>query len=95
VNTSRYWSRAEIGAPYRPLELKGQDGDSAADPEACRRRGCRDLWGCLFLIRDNMRYYGALRLDHVMSLFGLGVPAGCAAHAGAYVHYPMPQCSPC
>ena len=41
------------------------------------------LQGFVQLIRDNMRYYGALRLDHVMSLCRLWwVPAGCAATAG-------------
>jgi 4-alpha-glucanotransferase len=44
------------------------------------------------LIRDNMRYYGALRLDHVMSLFRLWwVPAGYSPKDGGYVHYPLQQ----
>ena len=37
------------------------------------------LQGFVRLIRNNMRYYGALRLDHVMSLCRLWwVPAGFA-----------------
>jgi 4-alpha-glucanotransferase len=44
------------------------------------------------LIRNNMRYYGALRLDHVMSLFRLWwVAAGDSPTEGAYVHYPLEQ----
>jgi 4-alpha-glucanotransferase len=44
------------------------------------------------LIRNNMRYYGALRLDHVMALFRLWwVPAGFSPTEGAYVHYPLQQ----
>jgi 4-alpha-glucanotransferase len=44
------------------------------------------------LIRSNMRYYGALRLDHVMSLCRLWwVPGGCSPTEGAYVHYPLQQ----
>ena len=44
------------------------------------------------MIRDNMRYYGALRLDHVMSLCRLWwVPGGCSPTEGAYVHYPLQQ----
>ena len=39
-----------------------------------------------------MRYYGALRLDHVMSLFRLWwVAAGHSPTEGAYVHYPLQQ----
>ena len=50
------------------------------------------LLGFVRLIRNNMRYYGALRLDHVMSLFRLWwVAAGKSPTDGAYVHYPLHQ----
>jgi 4-alpha-glucanotransferase len=50
------------------------------------------LQGFSRLLRNNMRYYGALRLDHVMSLFRLWwVPAGRSPTEGAYVHYPLHQ----
>jgi 4-alpha-glucanotransferase len=50
------------------------------------------LQGFVRLIRNNMRYYGALRLDHVMSLFRLWwVPDGYSPTQGAYVHYPLHQ----
>jgi 4-alpha-glucanotransferase len=72
------------------LALKGQGwGIPPPDPAAMQTQR---LQGFIQLIRDNMRYYGALRLDHVMSLYRLWwVPAGCAATAGAYVHYPLQQ----
>lgn len=79
---------AEIGAPPDPLALKGQGwGIPPADPA---KMLTQRLQGFIHLIRDNMRYYGALRLDHVMSLFRLWwVAGGCAATEGAYVHYPL------
>jgi len=90
VAPSRYCLGAEIGAPPDPLALKGQGwGIPPPDPAAMQ---AQRLQGFVQLIRDNMRYYGALRLDHVMSLFRLWwVPAGCPATAGAYVHYPLQQ----
>ena len=63
----------------------------------CRRRirsamEAERLQGFSRLIRNNMRYYGALRLDHVMSLFRLWwVAAGRSPTEGAYVHYPLHQ----
>jgi 4-alpha-glucanotransferase len=52
----------------------------------------QQLQGFARLIRNNMRCYGALRLDHVMSLFRLWwVPAGFPPTEGAYVHYPLEQ----
>ncbi len=79
---------AEIGAPPDPLALKGQGwGIPPPDPLAMETQR---LQGFIGLIRDNMRYYGALRLDHVMSLFRLWwVPAGSSPTDGAYVHYPL------
>jgi 4-alpha-glucanotransferase len=79
---------AEIGAPPDPLALKGQGwGIPPPDPLAMETQ---HLQGFIDLIRDNMRYYGALRLDHVMSLFRLWwVPAGFSPTEGAYVHYPL------
>ena len=90
VDQASYCLGAEIGAPPDPLALKGQGwGIPPTDPAAMRAHALR---GFIKLIRDNMRYYGALRLDHVMSLYRLWwIPAGCAATAGAYVHYPLQQ----
>jgi 4-alpha-glucanotransferase len=85
-----YCMQAEIGAPPDPLALKGQGwGIPPQDPLVMQSQR---LQGFLRLIRNNMRYYGALRLDHVMSLFRLWwVPAGFAPTDGAYVHYPLEQ----
>jgi 4-alpha-glucanotransferase len=79
---------AEIGAPPDPLALRGQGwGLPPPDPWVME---CECLAGFSQLIRHNMRYYGALRLDHVMSLFRLWwVPAGRVPTDGAYVHYPL------
>ena len=81
---------AEIGAPPDPLALKGQGwGIPPPDPQVMERDR---LQGFVRLIRANMRYYGALRLDHVMSLFRLWwVAAHRSPLAGAYVHYPVDQ----
>ncbi|MGB6306722.1 MAG: 4-alpha-glucanotransferase [Steroidobacteraceae bacterium] len=83
-----YCMGAEIGAPPDPLALKGQGwGIPPQDPSALREQG---LQGFARLIRNNMRHYGALRLDHVMSLFRLWwVAAGSSPIDGAYVHYPL------
>lgn len=85
-----YSMGAEIGAPPDPLALKGQGwGIPPQDP--CVMESHR-LHGFIRLIRNNMRYYGALRLDHVMSLFRLWwVAAGDSPVDGAYVHYPLHQ----
>ncbi|MGC1387156.1 MAG: 4-alpha-glucanotransferase [Steroidobacteraceae bacterium] len=88
VDQRGYRMGAEIGAPPDPLAHKGQGwGIPPPDPLAMETE---HLQGFIGLIRDNMRYYGALRLDHVMSLFRLWwVPAGFSPTEGAYVHYPL------
>jgi 4-alpha-glucanotransferase len=90
VDPGSYSLGAEIGAPPDPLALKGQGwGIPPQDPAAML---AQRLSGFASLTRDNMRYYGALRLDHVMSLFRLWwVPDGRSPTEGAYVHYPLHQ----
>lgn len=90
ADQTTYRMSAEIGAPPDPLALKGQGwGIPPQDPSALQQQRLR---GFIRLIGNNMRYYGALRLDHVMSLFRLWwVPAGRTPTEGAYVHYPLEQ----
>ncbi len=88
VDQSSFSLGAEIGAPPDPLALKGQGwGIPPQDPFVMQAQGVQ---GFVRLIRNNMRYYGALRLDHVMALFRLWwVAAGSTPTEGAYVHYPL------
>jgi len=90
ADRSSYCMGAEIGAPPDPLALKGQGwGIPPQDPSVMQ---AQRLQGFVRLIRNNMRYYGAIRLDHVMALFRLWwVAAGFSATEGAYVHYPLQQ----
>lgn len=88
ADRASYSLGAEIGAPPDPLALRGQGwGIPPQDPAVMQGQRLR---GFTHLIRDNMRYYGALRLDHVMSLCRLWwVPGGCTPRDGAYVQYPL------
>ena len=90
VDRAGYRMGAEIGAPPDPLALKGQGwGIPPQDPSVMV---AQRLQGFARLIRNNMRYYGALRLDHVMALFRLWwVPGGFPPTEGAYVHYPLQE----
>ena len=90
LDRGSYCLNAEIGAPPDPLALRGQGwGIPPQDPSAMLQER---LQGFVRLIRSNMHYYGALRLDHVMSLFRLWwVPGGLPPTDGAYVHYPLQQ----
>ena len=90
TDQSSYRLGAEIGAPPDQLALKGQGwGIPPPDPVQMEMQ---HLQGFMRLVRNNMRCYGALRLDHVMSLFRLWwVAAGYSPTQGAYVHYPLQQ----
>jgi 4-alpha-glucanotransferase len=90
MDQASYSLGAEIGAPPDPLALKGQGwGIPPQDPATLL---AQRLQGFVRLIRNNMRCYGALRLDHVMSLCRLWwVPAGFSPTQGAYVQYPLQQ----
>jgi 4-alpha-glucanotransferase len=90
ADRSSYCMGAEIGAPPDPLALKGQGwGIPPQDPLQMQAQGLQSF---VRLIRNNMRFYGALRLDHVMALFRQWwVAAGFSPTEGAYVHYPLEQ----
>ena len=83
-----YCDGASIGAPPDRLALKGQDwGLAAPDPQAMTLDQGR---GFGLLMQENMRHFGALRIDHVMALYRLWwVPRGMSAREGGYVHYPV------
>lgn len=78
---------ADCGAPPDALGPEGQNwGFSPADPIRLRASGYRYF---IELLRKNLGYGGAIRLDHVMALFRLfWIPRGSPASQGAYVHYP-------
>lgn len=87
-NRRLYRQGASVGAPPDALALKGQDwGIPPQDPNELRTQQYQPFVG---LIRNNMRYVAALRLDHVMSLYRLWwVPRGRLSKDGTYVHYPL------
>jgi 4-alpha-glucanotransferase len=87
-NRRLYRQGASVGAPPDALALKGQDwGIPPQDPNELRTQQYQPFVG---LIRNNMRYVAALRLDHVMSLYRLWwVPRGLLSKDGTYVHYPL------
>lgn len=83
-----YSFEASVGAPPDPLALHGQDwGLPPLNPHRLRENGYSTF---VKVMRSNMRHCGALRIDHVMSLFRLWwVPRGDIATHGAYVYYPL------
>jgi len=93
-NQSLYVTDASVGAPPDPLALNGQDwGIPPIEPSALRAQACAPFTA---LIQANMRHCGALRIDHVMSLFRLWwVPRGFSAVEGVYVHYPLQALAQC
>jgi 4-alpha-glucanotransferase len=78
---------ANCGAPPDSLGPAGQDwGLPPINPVSLRANGYRMF---ISMLRNNLRYGGALRLDHVMSLFRLfWIPRGRPAFTGVYVRYP-------
>ena len=78
---------ADVGAPPDDFSPEGQKwGFPPLIPEKLRETGYE-----LFIqtIRKNMKYGGAIRIDHALGLFRLfWVPDGMPAGEGAYVNYP-------
>jgi len=81
---------ADCGAPPDDFALDGQNwGLPPINPIALRASGYELL---IQLLRKNMRFGGAIRLDHVMAFCRLfWIPKGKPASEGAYVHYPFEE----
>ena len=90
TNQQLYVEGATIGAPPDPLGPLGQDwGLPVLNPVALRAEGYRHF---IALLRANMKSYGALRVDHAMSLLRLWwCLRGDAENerSGIYVYYPL------
>jgi 4-alpha-glucanotransferase len=82
-----YARGATVGAPPDAFSPRGQDwGLPPLVPERLRQAAYQPF---IQTIRANMRHAGAMRIDHVMSLYRLfWVPSGATPHEGAYVRYP-------
>jgi (1->4)-alpha-D-glucan 1-alpha-D-glucosylmutase len=81
------WS---IGAPPDPWNMNGQDwGLPPPIPSEVCRTGYRDWRAAL---RANMRFGGAIRIDHIFALLRLfWVPHHARRTSGAYVLYPVDE----
>lgn len=79
--------RADSGAPPDAFAPEGQNwGFPPTHPIRLRASGYQYF---IDLLRKNLRYGGAIRLDHVMVLFRLfWIPHGIPASQGTYVYYP-------
>lgn len=82
--------KMSIGAPPDDFSPEGQNwGIPPLRPDKLRESGYE-----LFIktIRKNMKYGGALRIDHALGLFRLfWIPEGMSPKDGAYVKYPAEE----
>ena len=81
---------ADCGAPPDDFSTEGQNwGLPPVNPIALRENRYELL---IQLLRRNLRFGGAIRLDHVMAMFRLfWIPKGLAPSHGTYVHYPFEE----
>lgn len=88
ANPSNYLHDISFGAPPDAFNSDGQNWCMPPfDPSKLRETAYQPL---IDILRENMRYCGALRLDHVMWLQRMFViPLGEPASSGAYVRYPF------
>jgi 4-alpha-glucanotransferase len=80
----------DIGAPPDDFNPKGQNwGFPPMIPERLRESGYEFF---IEIIRKNMRYFGAIRIDHALGMFRqFWIPKGMPASCGAYVKQPTEE----
>jgi glycogen debranching enzyme GlgX/4-alpha-glucanotransferase len=88
ASPSNYLHDISFGAPPDAFNADGQNWCMPPfDPTALRETAYQPL---IDILRENMRYCGALRMDHVMWLQRMFViPLDEPASSGAYVRYPF------
>ena len=86
LNRQDYCMDVSVGAPPDPLGPTGQNWNlPPLNPSMLKHTGYEKF---AHLLRENMRLYGVLRIDHVMALCRLWwVLNDKTADFGAYVHY--------
>lgn len=86
LNRQDYCMDVSVGAPPDPLGPTGQNWNlPPLNPSMLKHTGYEKF---VHLLRENMRLYGVLRIDHVMALCRLWwVLNDKTADFGAYVHY--------
>jgi 4-alpha-glucanotransferase len=77
----------DVGAPPDEFNINGQNwGFPPMAPERLRETGYEFF---VEIIRKNMKYNGALRIDHALGMFRLfWIPCGMPSAEGVYVKYP-------
>lgn len=90
IHRDLYALDARVGCPPDDFNPLGQDwGLPPWIPQRLRAIGYAPY---IAMLRANMKYAGALRIDHVMSLMRLyWIPPGLKGDAGAYVNYPFQE----
>lgn len=86
-NRSLYALDMDVGAPPDDFSPDGQNwGFPPIMPDKLRESGYEQF---IQTIRKNMKYAGALRIDHALGIFRLfWIPKGMSPVDGAYVRYP-------
>ncbi|MFN3395362.1 MAG: 4-alpha-glucanotransferase [Thermodesulfovibrionales bacterium] len=86
-NKSLYALDVDVGAPPDEFSPDGQNwGFPPLIPERLRENGYEFY---IQTLRKNMRYAGALRIDHALGIFRLfWIPSGKSPKDGTYVSYP-------
>jgi len=87
-NQEVYISGASIGAPPDAMNTLGQNwGLTPMNPITLKEQGYLPL---IKAIRCNMKYAGALRIDHILGLLRqYWVAPGMGAHEGIYITFPL------